>query len=780
MRKIYKTLLWIALSLVVVVVLVIAFISPITKYLVEKYDVKYTGREVKMDWAYVNPFTAYVHLENLQILECESDSVFFSTKELLLDFGLLKALSGIYEISYLTLVQPKGIIIQDSTHFNFSDLIVQFGPHKNPEDTTVSEPVKFSILKVNVRDGEFHFHEKTIPIRYYVKNVQLESSGIRWDKDETQVQFALESGIGSGNIKGNARINLESLAYSSKISIRKFNMSLLSQYFKQISSYGTLRASLDADVKSKGNFNDPKQTDAQVKLDLSDFHLGKNKENDYASFALLKIRINRICPNKEIFDYDSIILKKPYFKYERYDSLDNVETMFGSNGSKVKNIVSDKTKFNLIIELAQYVKQISENLLKSQYTLKRLEIENGNFIYNDYTPREKFSLAAHPFALTADHIDKRKNHGTIRIHSGLEPFGKVAVSLEVYPKNIKDFTLNYHLEKVPVTLFNPFIITFTSFPLDRGTLELKGDWKVRKGRIKSENRLTIIDPRVGKKVKKKDTKWIPVPLILAVIRERGNVIDYNIPITGNLKDPKFNVWDPIWDVLGNIFIKPPTIAYGMHVRNVEAKVENSINVKWDSHSSATTKDTDKFLERMSDFLEDNPDAVLHLKPIIHESKEKEHISLYLAKKRFYKHKHKISNQKYSMDDSLSVEKMSNKSPDLLKYLNARMTDSLLFTIQHKSLNVVGEEIINNWYSILGKERINKFLSHFSEQQKNKQIVVEKTVESIPFNGFSLFEISYSGDFPEALKKEYSKYKDLNEGIMREYFKKKRKFKEVFY
>ena len=65
---------------VVLAVLVIAFISPITKYWVEKYDEQYTGRQITMDWAYVNPFTGYVHFKNLKIYELDSDSLFFSTK----------------------------------------------------------------------------------------------------------------------------------------------------------------------------------------------------------------------------------------------------------------------------------------------------------------------------------------------------------------------------------------------------------------------------------------------------------------------------------------------------------------------------------------------------------------------------------------------------------------------------------------------------------------------------------------------------------------------------
>jgi hypothetical protein len=81
--------------------------------------------------------------------------------------------------------------------------------------------------------------------------------------------------------------------------------------------------------------------------------------------------------------------------------------------------------------------------------------------------------------------------------------------------------MQYHLQKLPVAMFNPYIISFTSFPLDRGTLEFQGTWHVRNGRIQSKNHLVIIDPRVSKRIRNKDTKWIPMPLIMTFIRERN-------------------------------------------------------------------------------------------------------------------------------------------------------------------------------------------------------------------------------------------------------------------
>ena len=159
---------------------------------------------------------------------------------------------------------------------------------------------------------------------------------------------------------------------------------------------------------------------------------------------------------------------------------------------------------------------------------------------------EKFSTEANPLYIIADSVNKNRKRVEVSFKSRIQPYGNVSVTLSINPKDSGDFDVQYHLQSLPVSMFNPYLITYTSFPLDGGTIELNGTWKVRNGIINSDNHLLVIDPRVTKRLRNKDTKWIPSPLIMSFIRERGNVIDYEIPITGNLKNPKFHLHDVIF------------------------------------------------------------------------------------------------------------------------------------------------------------------------------------------------------------------------------------------
>ena len=128
-----------------------------------------------MDWAYVNPLTGYIHFSNLKIYELKSDSIFFSADGVSANISMLKLFSKTFEISKLTLNHPRGVIIQNKKDLNFNDLIDKFSSKE--DSVKIKAQVHFNILNIKINEGEFYYHEKLIPINYFIKKVNIESKG---------------------------------------------------------------------------------------------------------------------------------------------------------------------------------------------------------------------------------------------------------------------------------------------------------------------------------------------------------------------------------------------------------------------------------------------------------------------------------------------------------------------------------------------------------------------------------------------------------------------------
>ena len=772
MSKLKKTLLVILSTIVILITVVIIFISPIAKYLVEKYDTKYTGREITIDWAYVNPFTGYVHLDNFKAYELKSDSIFLSVNGISANLSMWKLLSKTYEISELELNKPKGMIIQNGNkhELNFTDIIEKFTPK---ETKKVKPPIHFSILKINITNGEFHYQENVIPIKYYIKNVNIESSGVHWNADTIAFKFSFLSGIGSGKINGDLTINSKTMDYHCAVVANKFDLKIMEQYLKDITNYGSFSAFLNADIKSKGNFKDKENINAKGMVSIDDFHFGKNPKEDYASFEKLVITINELSPKYHKYSFDSISLNHPYFKYERYDYLDNLQTMFGKKGSNIVAANANQEKFNLVIEIAKYVKVIAKNFLKSNYKINRVAIYKGDLKYNDYSLSEKFGIDLNPIYIVADSITKSQSRVSLSLKSGIKPYGNMSVNLSINPNDSSDFNIKYHVQKLPLSLFNPYVISYTAFPMDRGTISLNGIWHVRNGMIQSNNHLLLIDSRLSNKIKNKATRWIPMRVLLFFIRERGNVIDYEIPITGSLKDPKFHWKDIVFDALENIIVKPLTTPYRMEVRTAETTIEKSVSINWKLRSNALESEQEKFVKKIVDFLKENPEAHIDVYPQNYLLKEKEYILFFEAKKKYYLFTHQQNVQSFCEADSEKVNLMSVKDSMFIRHLNNHAKDPLLFTLQEKCERFVGISVINKQYKDLKKERLKTFMFFFEKEGVKNQIKIHSGNDMIPYNGFSFYKIKYKNDFPESLIHAYQKINELNNQAPRKKYKKER-------
>ena len=779
MHKFKKPLIIFIVAITILVVLAIVFISPITKYLVEKDDTKYTGRQIKMDWAYVNPFTGYIHFNNVKIYELNSDSIFFSANGVSANIAIFKILSNTktYEISDLTLNQPNGIITQNNKEYNFNDLIKKFSPQDSSKAAkTVSH---INILNVKIIDGIFYYRDKQVPINYFIKKVNIESTGMQWDADTIVAKFSFLSGIGDGSMKGNFTINSKSKDYHLAIVIQKFDLNILEQYLSAITNYGSYTANLDADLNVKGNFKAAENVTFSGLLAINDFHIGKNPKDDYASFDKLALAIAELSPKNHKYLFDSLLLKNPYFKYEKYDNANNMQTMFATKDSN--NVVTkipiaklSPSKFNLVLEIGNYIKKLSKNFFRSDYQINRLAIDGGDLKFNDYSLSEKFSMDFNPINIKADSIDKDHKRANVSIKSGIKPYGNISVALSLNPKDSSDFDLQYQVQKLPATLFNPYIISQTSYPFDRGTIELNGTWQVRNGNIQSKNHLLIIDPRASRRIKNKATSWIPIWLIMGFVRERGNVIDYEIPITGNLKNPKFHLHDVLFDVLKNIFVKPATIPYGMDVKSIESEIEKSLTLKWEMRNCLLRPKQKRFIEKMADFLVKNPDASITIHPQQYVKKEKEYILFYEAKKKYFMKINNKSRQSFSDEDSVNVDKMSLKDAVFVNYLNKHIKDSLLFTIQDKCARFVDTSLVISKFNHLNKERENTFKSFFKSRNVEKRLKISAGENVIPYNGFSFYKITYKGEYPESILRAYRKLDEYNNEAPRKKYRIERR------
>ncbi|HLP51491.1 MAG TPA: DUF748 domain-containing protein [Chitinophagales bacterium] len=739
-------------------VFLLVFISPLAKYLIEKYDDKILGRTIEVSWVYVNPFTGYVYLKNIRVLENDKDTVFFRANAISADLSMLKLLKKNIEISTLTVYRPWGHIVQNKRSINFEDIIAFY----KPKDGTIKvnkKRLKFSILDCSIKDGTFQYDEVSTPVTYFIKHVNVYSPGKWWDADTMLFNVSLESGPYKGTINGNLSINFKTQDYRFGGAIDTFDVKPLSQYMRVLSNYGDFGGILNARIDGEGNFKNKFDIKTAGLISINQFQFGPSIYEDYGSFQRLVLDFSEANPAGKKYRIDSIMLDRPYFRYERYDSLDNLSLMFGKRGSK-KGIKSEQAQFNLILKIAEYLQQLLRNFAQSDYKIDKFTVYKGNFVFKDFNPVEKFTVDAMPVHITGDSINKSNTRFRLALKSVVRPYGDININISLDPKDYGNFDIDYGINNVPVSVFNPYLITYTSFPLSKGKLQLNGHWHVVDSSITSTNHLLIINPQVGKRMKHRDNKWIPLPLIMSIAREAGQVIDYEIPVKGNLRRPEFDLKYVILDVVRNIFIKPPMTPYLMQVKQMEKTVDKMLMVDWDTRRATLNPVEHRFLNAVARHLQQNPEATVKIAPLVYEEKEKEQIAYFEGKKKYYL-AFKAKGYKVTEEDSMVIEQMSTKDPAFIRYLNNLAVDTMMFSTEQKCRYAVGDALIEARFQQLNKARQQAFLSVFKENQTSAQVKFIKPEMGVPFNGFSRYKIDYNGDIPERLQNAYEAIEEAN-------------------
>ncbi|MBA3647948.1 MAG: DUF748 domain-containing protein [Chitinophagales bacterium] len=734
------------LILFIFVAVVIIFISPIAKYIIEKYSEKYVGRKIEMSWLYVNPFSGYVNAHDLRVYEKKSPQIFIKTNNLSLNITVRKLFAKTYELSALTFDQLWINVIQDSTVFNFSDLI-------KTDSTKPSAPLHYCIRNINIKNSEFHYNELSIPVKYYITKVNISCPSLDWNVDTTHVEYNFISGIGSGSVKGFADYNMKSSVYNLHTLVSRFDLKIMEQYLKDFSKYGNISAFLDADIHAKGSVRSKLDLLANGKFAISDFHFGKNISDDYVSFASLSMNIDSLNPADKKYFFSSLKLDSPFIKYEKYDYLDNFARMFGAKGANIQEAKAVHPQTNIIFLIADYLKELAANIVNSQYRVDQFSITNAHLRYADYSLLEKFSLTANPIEIKATNISTRNKRMFLTMQSKLNPFGNVDVKFDVNPNDFGDFHLNYSVTDLPLPLFNPYTITYSSYPFDKGTIELLGKWNVVNKQINSDNHLLIINPTRADKVKNEGTKHIPMPIVLFLVRNLHRKIDITLPITGDLNNPKYHWRDVIWDVIANIFLKPPAFPYTSSVEKQKKDKEDFIMMEWKPMQTALNDDQKGQLRKISRYMFFHPNSHLTISPKYFEEKEKEAMLFFESKKKFYAAQNNIKQAALSIDDSVAITKLSIKDSSFVRYLD-RLTNhsGLEFTVQGKCMKLIGAGVVNKKYAAILVNRKKTIMDFFDNKKTSDRITFNHGIITIPPSGFTNYIFQYKGDEPEAIKK----------------------------
>ncbi|MEO8325160.1 MAG: DUF748 domain-containing protein, partial [Nitrospirota bacterium] len=124
-----------------------------------------------------------------------------------------------------------------------------------------------------------------------------------------------------------------------------------------------------------------------------------------------------------------------------------------------------------------------------------------------------------------------------------------------------DVTVTFKNLDLPTV--SPYSAHYVGYPMTKGKLSLDLEYKVSEKTLLGENKVLIDQLTMGEKIESPDATSLPIPLALALLKDRKGQIDIDLPVRGNLDDPDFSYGGVIWNALGNLLTKVATSPFAM-------------------------------------------------------------------------------------------------------------------------------------------------------------------------------------------------------------------------
>jgi len=221
------------------------------------------------------------------------------------------------------------------------------------------------------------------------------------------------------------------------------------------------------------------------------------------------------------------------------------------------------------------------------------------------------------------------------------------------------------LDNKDLSPLTPYFGKYLGHVIDKGKLFLNLNYKIDKKKLNTENKIFIDQLTLGNEVDSPDAIKLPLKLGIALLKNRKGEIDLDVPVTGEIDDPKFSVGYFIVKIIRNIIEKAVTSPFAF-IGSTFGGGEELGYVEFGYGSSTITEKNAKKLDILVTALYDRPLLKLDIEGHVDINKDAEILrqSILEKKVKFAKYDYYIKKGL----KTLSVEKINIEPDEYRKYL----------------------------------------------------------------------------------------------------------------
>lgn len=474
--------------------------------------------------------------------------------------------------------------------------------------------------------------------------------------------------------------------FNGSIDISNSMLKVLQPYIKEFLDITIIDGYSYHSLTLSGNLND-KSLLVKGTNKISNLKIIENKrKKQFASLKNLVLNIKEYNLKKNAIYISEMKLENPNLLFELYNQRHIFSDIILS-----KNI-SGKTDSQ----------KSCENTAKStkfNWSIGSCTLLNGAVLFNDFTMTPKFNYKIENIKFKIENLSNTKNNkGNIDLYALINRAGKVnATSI------IDNNKSNIKIDVADVSLidFTPYSKKYIAYPVSSGALFVNSAIHINENKLLSENIFKIENIDVGEKEKNFQGKELPIKLALAILRDNKKNIKLDIPVEGNLDDPKFRISRVIFYAIKNVIIKAATNPFNLLAKLVDGKEEDFKEINYTFLQTALDKEQLKKIEGFIKILEERQGIILELIHYTDIDEEREQLAVKLSKEKYYREKNNFSDTYILSDtDNIAVADVNESDTNFSNFILKKL---------EMSGRQIKQDFIENCFEYIGKREIQNNL-----------------------------------------------------------------------
>lgn len=706
-RSRFQRIALIVFSLLVLGLGIVAFFVP---YLLERYiennSEAWIGRRIEIGYIILNPFTGTYAVHDLVCHEPDGGTVFVSFDKLGVKGDLIDGFrNNHWRFRDAELRSPFVRIVQQGDRFNFSDLL-ELGSEAPEQADTTRTQVLFSVEGIAISEGRVDYQSDLLREPLHV--IDLGATCTRITSTDARMDFELGLGLPNGTrLDGSFMIDTEQARYAVDAHLRQFDLAMSLPYLQDFFQAGSLAGTLDLDFTVQQSYADSSDLALSASMDLRGLALSDPQQQQLLHLRQLQAKLDTLEGDRfalSLVDVDGL---ETHFALLA-DGTDNwtrlLKLVPDSTAEGEATMVLDASESNYFVLLADYISYLGTAVSASDYSADSLVFRNGRVLYEDHSIPRSFVYELSDIDMRTQRFDANSAMAPLALKARLNGVGGMEVRAEFDPKDFRNVDLLVHLDSLMLPHLDAYTRWYAAHPTLDGVLDYMSSTTISNGSIESRNIIHVDRLKFGKKVDEHDPETFVLPLRLAagLLKDAKGVVELDIPIQGDLKDPSFKVWPIIWQILKNLVVKAASAPANLLARAFEGADEKELEqVRFQELQGGLEKAQRRTLDQLGKALLAKPELRVELLPVVDSLAEAGELALFMAKQRYLF----PAQDALQKADSLRVKELATRDSSFVRWMDAQLPGTAEKPMSARSVALVGQaEVVRQWQRMEGTRR----------------------------------------------------------------------------